>query len=336
MALTSIGDMARHLVSLQQNGALKERLHRLSSELATGQVSDPVAHLAGRSDRIGELDRRIALSESAVKATRALGQRLDSTQQILDRIESMRADLSADLLAVPQQGLAVANATASMRAGQVFEASVSALNGRHGNEALFAGTATDQPALAPASTILDAVRLTVAGATDAADLQARLDTFFDSPTGGFATMAYLGDDGPAAVRRIEDGRLVELGPRADDPALRTVLKAAALAAVAGDPALTMSDAERSSALRAAGVALVSGADALTAARGRIGVVQEDVDSTVARQVASLTASTMMRNDLTAADPFETASALQQVETRLATQYAVTARLAGLSLAGYLR
>lgn len=336
MALTSIGDLARHFVSLQQNGALKERLQRLSTELATGQVSDPVAHLSGRSDRIGDLDRRITLQTAAVSASRALGQRLETAQVVLDSVETMRGDLSANLLAVPQQGLPVAIATASARAGQVFEATVSAMNSRHGAESLFAGTATDGPALAAAPDILAAVQTAVAGAVDAADLQARLDTFFDSPSGGFATMAYQGDSGPPAVRRIEGGRSIELAPRADDPAIRTVLKAAALASVAADPGLALSDAERAKAQRAAGMTLMAAADPLTAARGRLGVAQEDVDATVARQAASLSATTILRNDLTSADPFETASALQQVEARLATQYAVTARLAGLSLAGYLR
>jgi len=336
MALTSIGDMAQHFMSLRNGTAVRTRLSQLTNEMSTGVAGDTTAHLHGRSDRLIDLDRRIALGQAQASATRALGQRLATAQVALEQVEGLRSDLSADLLGTPVSATAPTLAGASARADAAFAAVVSALNGRHGAESLFTGNATDRAALAPASDILAAVRGAVAGAADSADVVARVDAFFDDAGGGFETMAYLGDDGARAQRRIDGDQAVTLGPRADDPALRSVMKALALAALASDPALPLADAGRGDLLRGAGADLVGAADALAAVRGRLGADQESIDAAASRQSAALSATRILRNDLVAVDPAETASLLQQVKTQLEAQYTVTARLAGLTLAGFLR
>ncbi len=334
MALTSIGDMARHFAGLRNTTALKERLAQLSAEVASGQVADPVAHLNGRSDLLVDLDRTITLRTTEQKASAALGARLDTTQVALDSIEAQRSTLSSDLLALPIAAAPSVIAGAAAKAQAGLETVISALNGRQGGESLFAGTATDSPALAGAGTVMTALRSAVAGATDAADLTARIDSFFDDPAGGFATTVYRGDTGSAATRRIGD-LTVTLDPRADAAELKAVMKSLAKAAMAGDPGMTLSDNDRATALRDAGTGLVAAAEGLTATRARLGATQEAVDAATARQGAALSAAKMLRNDLIAADPYEAATALTEVQTRLDTQYAVTARLAGLSLGAYL-
>lgn len=336
MALTSIGDMAQHFLSLRQGVAIRQRLATLTGEMATGTVADPVAHLGGRSDRLADIERRIALGKAGAEATAALGQRLETAQVALGQIEALRTQHSADLIATPVSAVPVTIAGGAARAEGAFAAAISALNARHGGEYLFSGAASDTPSLAAAADILSALRTATAGATDPADLSARVRSFFSDPGGGFETMGYLGDAGPAATRQIDGESRITLGPRADDPAIREVLGAFALAAVAADAALGFSDTDRADLLRQAGTDLVASAEPLTGARAALGAAQEDVETATARQSAALSAARIMRNDLVSADPAETATLLKQVQTQLETHYTLTARLSGLTLAGYLR
>lgn len=336
MALTSIGDMARHFMSLHHGTAIRQRMAVLERELSTGTAADPVAHLDGRADRLADLDRRIALGTAQAGAARAIGQRLETAQVALGQVDDLRAARSTDLVGFPVSAGEGDIAGAAGRAEAAFAAAVSALNSRHGGESLFAGAASDRPALGPADDILSALRAVTAGATDAADLAARVDAFLDDPGGGFATTAYLGDTGAPAVRRIDGERGVTLGPRADDPAIREVLRGLALAAVAADDGLPLTATERGDLLRSAGTALVDAAAPFAAARARLGAAQEDAETAATRHSAALTAASLQRNDLIGADPADTVSALTQIRTQLETQYAATARLAGLTLAGFLR
>lgn len=336
MAMTLIGDMSRHFQSLRSGTALRQQLDRLTAETASGVARDAAAHLAGRADRLVQADRQIALRSSEHAATLALGRRMETAQTALAEVADRRRAAATGLVALSPDASASQIGNAAAGAEAAFRAVVSALNTRHGSESLFAGTESDGAALAGADTILAALRTQTAGAVSAADLAARVDSFFSDPGGGFMTQAYLGDSGPPLTRRIGDDRQVTAGPRADDPALRDVLRGLALAAVAADPSLALDGSARAATLRQAGVDLVAGAEPLTGIQGALGAAQEQVDAAAAAQSARLTAARILRNDLVAVDPAETASRLTQVQTQLETHYTVTARLSGLTLAGYLR
>ena len=61
-----------------------------------------------------------------------------------------------------------------------------------------------------------------------------------------------------------------------------------------------------------------------------------VEDAAARLSARGTALEIARNDMSAADPYETATKLQNVQLQLETHYTLTARLSRLSLTEYLR
>lgn len=335
MAFTSIGDLARQFSSLHHISSTRSRLDLLADELASGRVSDPAKRLSGRTDLLADASHRVALLDAGLSATNGLLRRFETAQTALDQVDEQRAILSKQLLALPPAVTPQMFIDSATRAEGAFAAVVSALGARHGAETLFSGHATDQAALAAPETILAALRAHAATATDVADLLARVDDFFDAPGGLFETIAYLGDDGPAPTRRL-GGRDVEIGPRADDPALRMVMKGLGLAVVAASYPAGISDMERVTLMQQAGAILVEAADPLAGVRGGLGTVQEQAEITVSRQSAALTAARIQHHDLVAANPEETAVALREAQLQLETQFAVTARLAGLSLAGYLR
>ena len=123
--------------------------------------------------------------------------------------------------------------------------------------------------------------------------------------------------------------------RADDPALRSLLKAAATAALAGDPGLGLSDDIKSNLLRSAGLQMLTAAQPLVNMQARLGLSEATIEETTVRHTAQKTAYGLMRNDLVSADPYDTAAELEQVQRQLETHYTLTARLSKLSFVEYI-
>jgi flagellar hook-associated protein 3 FlgL len=94
-------------------------------------------------------------------------------------------------------------------AAQQFEAAVARLNVQAAGRSVFAGLATDGPALRPGAEILDALQLAVAGAATVADVETALDTWFGSG-GDVETVAYVGNLEPLRPIRVADGESVDL------------------------------------------------------------------------------------------------------------------------------
>lgn len=336
MSNLGIGDMSRAFSSRLQNLDIRDRLFRLSDELATGKPADLGAHLDGDRTRLSDVDRQISLAQGFAGTTRALGQTLSTMQSALGRMDDVRSGLGARLLTTTPASTDAQQTSASDAARGAFADLVSSLNTRFGGAALFAGTTTDGTALADADAMMTSLRASVLGAVTASDVETAVDLWFNDPAGGFATMGYTGDTGADLTRRIDTDTDVTIAPRADHPTVKDLLRATAIAALAADPALGLPRSTTTTLLSHATVDLLSAAEPLTALRADLGAGEERVATALASHVAAESALGIMRNDLALVDPYATATALQQVQTQLETHYTLTARLANLSLVGYLR
>jgi flagellar hook-associated protein 3 FlgL len=336
MTMMSIGDLSQHFVQRLQNVHIRDRLNTLTQEVSTGKASDLPAYLGGDSARLTDIDRQLALSKSYADATKELGQRLATMQTAMESIDDRRLVLSEQVMRITPASSLSQMRSASEAAEQTFADVVSSLNTRFAGNSLFAGTATDQPALAEAQTMLADLRLALAGAVTASDVTSIVTDWFDSPAGGFATSGYLGAAGAAPVRAVDTGSAVTITARADRQAMRDLLKATAIAAFATDPALGLPSSTGSALLQDSSTRLLSVAEPLTDLRSDLGQSEERVAAASARHAARLSAFGIMRNELTQVDPYATASALREVQTQLETHYTLTARLANLSLVAYLR
>jgi flagellar hook-associated protein 3 FlgL len=336
MALISVGDMTQNFLSARQNYSLKTRLAVLTQELSSGRVADLTRHFGGDSARLAGLDRSLTLVESHQRAARETGQFLATMQLNLGTIDSTRNTLSGQLITINSTNsmAQLSDAASSARSG--FGSIVQSLNGRFGDKALFAGTATDGTALRNPDQMLTDIRAAAAGLTTAADVIAAIETWFDDPVGGFATAGYLGDSGANLTRTIDSDLTVTIAARADNSALRDLMKAAAIAAIADAPELAINDADRAALLRDGGERLLSGGQPLAYLRAGLGASEARIEEVGVSQTAQMTTFATMRNIMVAADPYDAATALQLVQTQLETHYMLTARLSQLTLAAYLR
>lgn len=336
MVAVSFGDGARQLAALRQTQDLKTRLATLSAELSSGQSSDLARHIGTDLPRLAGFDRGLTLIDGFAQAAQQTGQMLDMMQTSLQAIDARRADLMQNLTTVTDATSEDQVSLAAEAGKTAFSDIVGKLNARLNDRTAFAGTATGGPALADPDQMLTQIRSATSGAQTAAEAEAAVTAWFDDPAGGFATGGYLGDTGAPAQRRIDDTTKVDITARADAPALRDVMKAAAMAALATGDVPALSRMERVRLLQASGNEVASAAQPLATLQASLGMAEASVADTQAALGARKTYITTARNDMVSADPFETATKLQAVQTALETHFTVIARLSHLRLSEYLR
>ncbi len=334
MALTSIGDLAQGMVLRARLAEVKRTAQILTEELATGRISDLSGRLGGRLDILSDIGRSLKTLEGYEVASREAEIFATGMQTALAQVQKVSEALAADLVRIDETSPAPQRLLGAQQARAGLEAVIGALNGRAAGRSLFAGTATDRAPLQSAQTLMGALGTAVAGAATADDIISAVETWFDDPS-GFAATAYSGSDQDLAPFRTAPGEEVKLDLKADDPALRAILEAMALASLAADPSIAPDALTQSALLRTAGEKLFQAQDGLSENRAELGFAQSRIEEAIARNASSRRSFEMARNDLTVADPYETAARLQEAQFRLESIFAVTARTAGLSLIRFL-
>ena len=336
MALTSLGDMARHFIGLRDITASRNALVRLNSEVVSGRTTDAVRHLDGRADRLFALNHKIATLGAEQKAAAALGHRLQSAREVTTTIEATRADLSQTLLSLPMSVTPKGISRVSAEAEGALQGMISALSTRQGPDYIFSGAKSDAAPFAPVADIVTQLRTLAAGAQSADEVRQLMQQAFTAPGGLFETDFYQGATGAEERRDLGQGVQVGLGPRADDPAFRSLMASYATAMIVADEGFAISDTAKAEALHNLGADLVAVAEPLSVATAHLGGYELLAEQISAARGAGVTAAVMQRQDLVGVDQAASISALDQMQAQLEIQYTVTARLSGMSLAGYLR
>lgn len=329
------GDLARSLGPRLWGAGLKSALARAGQELSTGRLADPAALRGGDAAALVAIGRDLARIAAWRTAAVEAGQRAAAVQSALAVVQGAGQALAPDLTSLASWSRPDHVDAAGRAAAGQFAAAVGALNARVADRAVLAGTATAGPALAPAAEILDALAAAVAAETTLAGLTDAVDAWFEPPAGGFFAAAYRGGAEGAALP-LGGGLAADAMPTAADPALRGALKGLALAALLDRGALA-GDAEARGALaRRAGERILAAGSDLVALQARVGAAEARIAEAEARGAAEATALRLAEAQLVAADPFEAAARLEETRAQLERLYIVTARVARLSLAEYLR
>ena len=163
-------------------------------------------------------------------------------------------------------------------------------------------------------------------ATDEADFQARLDTYFNTPTGGWQQNIYQGDpsvsdpDGVAGL----------------DPAIAKLVRGLSVMALAGSDMAPALIRQSDATLQVAADDVAEGQIDMTNLRSRLGVSQEAIEKSQATLDAEEVILNQVFNEIATRDQYEAATELQELESNLEASYLLTARLSNLSLLNFLR
>ena len=338
MKIQGSTELARMLRFQRFSGDTRAALDRASQEVSTGLKADKYKATGGNLNRLYSIERmleRVTVHERTIDVTET---KLDLMQLGLEKAEESAAAIAVDMLsAVGRNELASArqHAEASHRAfGQLVEI----LNRNVAGDALFAGTATDGPAVLPAADILAQINGRVAGLSVSDAVQAVQDYFAGNGTPNFAADAYLGADDDLAPAEIGDGVRVDYAIRATDPRIAEALKGHALAALVADGGefAEAADADRLALLGVAGQVLLGARDDLLALRTRTGSAQASVESARAERNAEREAYDLARTKILGADAYDAATDLEAMKNQLESVFTVTARIGSLRFANFLR
>ncbi|PJI86102.1 flagellar hook-associated protein 3 FlgL [Yoonia maricola] len=330
----SIGDMARQFTSLRDGNAIKSELFELAESLSSGKVADLTKSLNGETVRFSGVQYSLTQLDGYQQVASETEQTLGNIQIILGKVDDTRATTAERLLLVNDSSTAAQVDEAARASQSSFEEMVTALNTKIADRALMSGNSVNVTPLATAETMLSDLQTAVGGALDPATIIATVDAWFNDPAGGFAVTGYQGDTGPALERQVTEDQSVQIDARADDPAVRQVLQGAALAALANTlPGLNQET--KIALLTTSGSQLYGAASGLVAVQARIGFAEDNVARALTETTAQQSSLSQIVNDLSLADPFETATRLQAQQTQLETFFSITARLSQLSLLRYI-
>ncbi len=334
--MQSIGDLAQ-LFGLQTRQAqLKRSVSALSQQLTTGLTSDPASHLGVSMREVASLQSETQRLSAFRQIGTEVAVKAETIQFVLGDIQDATSDLSSLFLRSDIQQSSDARQAISNSSGHVFEMIVDRLNTRHAETSIFAGTATDQPALANSETIYATARSAVSGAVTATDILNALDTWFDTPAGGFETTAFLGAQ--TSVRRValNDAESVSMAIRADDAVFRDAMKSTLAAKLAMDDTLSLDASTQAALLQSSRDQLLQLQSNLSSIRAEVGATQEKISNVNARNAARMSEVAVTLSDILAVDPYEIATRLEQSQAQMEALFAVSARSRNLRLVDFLR
>jgi flagellar hook-associated protein 3 FlgL len=224
---------------------------------------------------------------------------------------------------------------ASARARAGFADAIGALNTKIAGRFLFSGTSGQERPFADPDTILTALEASLPPGASVSDIRDHVNTWFASG-GDFDTVAYLG--GAPATVGVNLGNGITVRPElaGTEDALRDTLAALALGALGETLSPSLSAAQQRSLLSLSSTALFGADASRVGLQARIGATEARVEDARTQAEAKATSLKIVRTELLAADPYESATALEAATQRLDALYMVTARLSRLSLTEYLR
>ncbi|NDW54184.1 flagellin [Aliiroseovarius sp. PrR006] len=336
MSISTFGDLASTFLTRRHSTQLRQEMTRLSTELSTGRKTDLGANTTGGYGAIAGLEHSLKLMSSHAQATNEARLMAETTQVALTTIHTQAQDLSTGLIAARSANNVTMLQTTALDAEQKFASIISKLNAGAGGRSLFAGAATDGPALADADTIITELMTAISGEVTAAGVSSAIDDWFNTPGGGFDTLGYQGADESYGPIRLGNGETATLPVRANDPEIRTLLAAVAKTVVLAEGALSGDLDQQKSLAEMSSNALLSAVDDTTMLQARVGAVEARIENAVAHNTAEQHSLELSYNELTAADPFDTAARLEELYSQLEALYTTTAHLSKLSFTDYMR
>ncbi|MEP3918240.1 flagellin [Ascidiaceihabitans sp.] len=334
MNSVSIGDLAHSYLLQRRGSSLRAEMSKLNQELTSGQVADIKSILAGNFSYLSDIETSMSHLNAYKTSSAEATQFTSAMQSALDVVQTQSTDLGTNILSVVAGGIDAVSRQVTVEAREQLGAIVNTLNTDLAGRSIFSGTASNQAPLASSTDILNSVRSVMAGQIGPTNKLAAVDAWFADPA-GFDAVIYQGSSDAMAPFRLSEHEDLSLDVRANDKAIKDVIRNVAVAALANDAALGIDFTERAALLNDAGVGLMTNAADVTALRANIGFIEERIDDIATRNSIESTSLEYAKGALLSVDPYETATRLEEVQFQLQSLYTVTVRSSELTLVNFL-
>ncbi len=324
------------LIGPRDHGAeTRARLETLTQELASGRHADTGRALSSDFSTISQAAHALRTYTTRTAALSTADTWLRTAQTSLDAVRAAGSRLLGEIPAALGTSVAPRIGPLAATARGALTDMVAALEVRSGARAVFGnGDASDGP-LIDLEALLAETGALAAAATDPDALSASFDAYF--AIGGAIEANVLKPVSPEATRfPLGDGGSIDVPVSLADPGIRDALKQAALIAALPQAGFAITEANGQALSVELPRQAVQSVGGLASTQGRLGAVQQRVERRSVELAQQQTESEAQRTNAFGADPFDTATRLQQEMTRLESIYAVTARRARLRLTDFLR
>jgi len=335
MRVTGGSELARMKMLQRLAIETRNKIDTAGEEMTSGLNSSRYEATGGNLTRLFALERSLDRNGVFTATISLTETRLDVMQTALGNILSPIEDLSVDMSAAVGIGDQAAALTHARTARQAFANTVSSLNSQVAGQSLFAGTATDRPALANADAMLADLDTLAQGSATAADAIAAIDAYFAKPAGAFYTTGYTGSADDLTPVDIGEGTRLDYGVRADQDELVAVLRSQAMAAVVAGGAFNGAADAQMALIGEAAASMLSAKEGVLDLRSSVGTRQEALETAKAQRTAERETLDLARNTIVATDPLEAASNFDALENQLNAIYTVTARLSSLRFLNFM-
>lgn len=334
MTISTIGDAVRQATLSRNMTRLKGDVTRLTQELSTGYVQDAARHLGGQIGTLAQLDAAVSRAQTARPVAQQVNQQLDAQYAALESVEALVMAATETVLRPELMMTDDRLPPVSRHIGQALEQVVALLNTQVGGRSLFAGAATDQAPLLSASEMLTQIATLVPDGASPAQIDQIVADWF-GPGGGFEQVGYLGAQPARGVVMLDGGLALPRAVTAADAPIRAVLAGLAKGALLADGQAVLSADTQRAVLSGLGDTLRSNAEGIRSVMEQTGQAQASTEAALTRLQAMQTSAEMARTELIGADPYDTATSLQDTIGRLEQLFALTARMSRMSLSNYL-
>ena len=332
MTRISVGDASLTNILARQGADLRGQVQRASQEVASGQHADIGAVLRGDFSPLLAVNASLARLAAYKSNTADAAVQTAAQQAAISGLSDLASGISTTLLGAKNSTPVQIDTLAADAKGRLASA-IGLLNTQASGRAVFSGVATGTAPLGALEDMLTALQTAASGATTAGQVTAAVNGWFADPL-GFG--AFYQGGGPLSPSPITAGEAADLSTTAMDPALRDTLAGFAMAALIDRGVLAADATERGRLAQQAGQQLASTADARITLQARIGTVEAQIEVARSRNSAEETSLDILRSEIGSVDPYEAGTRLETIRSQLESLYLVTARVARLSLAEYLR
>ncbi len=326
------GDAALTAMLSRQSGGLRTEVTRLTTELTSGVHTDMGRAVGGDYSALAAVDHSLARLRGYAAQTSEAALFTDVMQTALGVMSDGATELASNVL----RGIGSANSinldAVAIEGRRIFDTAVAALNTRFSERAIFSGVNSETAPLPDAETILTALEGALVGAVTVADVTTAISDWFDDPLGYGAL--YTGGASRADVE-IAPGETADLSVTAMDPAIRETLRGLATVALLGRGLMAGQPEARADLAQSAGEDLMTNGEARSQLMARVGSVQAQIATATSRNTAEESALSITRAGIVASDPYDAATRLEDLQTRLEALYLITARVSRLTLADYI-
>lgn len=335
LTATNSPTLLAHKLIQENISTIKGRLETARVEAVTGRAADVARHVNGDTAKVNLLAEDIGYAEDRISVLGFESSRMASAQEAMNAMRSLSSETLSSLRLLEPSPISPGKLLAEEAALTGLTDVVSRLNTAYGGRPLFGGDSGQLP-LSSANEIIEEVRTLILTAdfdfgTD--NVLDQIEDWFNDPSGGFETLVYRGGDGKAPMAELSKGERVETSVRADDQAMRDLMRGFAIIGLAGE---TDDDISRG-IFQEAGAALIAKAEEdIIQLQSSLGVREERVANAMAKHQGEVTTLTIAYNSLTGVDQAEAATDMRLLESQLEAAYLTTTRMANLSLTNYLR